>query len=166
MHAVQANDELIPKEGAIKLAEHYAGGFLGTFVEATLQQGAWHIAARSSSAKPPVYYILHKTSGDLLLKLDNIDDPKQAKLLQQYLQGKLISKEQALDSAAQVGFLGTWTDEWIAKEGWHIYAWSKSATPGQYYIVDPVNGKILFHRNGSERLSQSEIDRELGQKTP
>jgi hypothetical protein len=63
----------ITKETAIDIATQAEGGFLGTWVNATLEKDGWHVSASSKSAKPPVLYIIDSQSGDVIYVNKNTD---------------------------------------------------------------------------------------------
>jgi hypothetical protein len=80
--------KVITEPEAVKIAANAAGGFLGTWVEPQLKKNHWHIRAFSKSVTPPKYYVVDAQTGEILLKLDNTDDPAQHKALMDF-----ISKE-------------------------------------------------------------------------
>lgn len=73
---------MITKQAAIKIADDDAGGFLGTWVNRELKANEWHINSMSKSAQPPMHYVIDANTGEIKLKLDNSDDPKQNELLE------------------------------------------------------------------------------------
>ena len=79
------NEIIIKKEEAIASATRAAGGFFGTWIKARLVNRNWHITSTSKSLVAPKYYVIDGLSGDVLLKLDNTDDPKQKQKLQKFL---------------------------------------------------------------------------------
>lgn len=76
--------DVISEKKAVIIATNDAGGFLGTWVTATLRENEWHIESTSKSMKAPMYYIINATMGAILLKLDNRHDPEQIKRLLEY----------------------------------------------------------------------------------
>jgi hypothetical protein len=75
--ANQANGEklLMTKEQAIAISEKDAGGFLGTWVSAIKYKNQWLVHAFSKSANPPVLYVIEESSGRILYKSLNSDEP-------------------------------------------------------------------------------------------
>ncbi len=63
----------ITKEAAIQIATKSNGGFLGTWVEAVLDNGKWHVSARSKSVNPPVLFVIDADSGNIVYKNLNTD---------------------------------------------------------------------------------------------
>ncbi len=49
--------DVISEKKAVNIATNDAGGFLGTWVTATLRENEWHIESTSKSTKAPMYYI-------------------------------------------------------------------------------------------------------------
>jgi len=78
-------EKTISREEAILIAKNDANGFLGTWVDCSLKNGNWHIKASSKSANPPKYYVIDAKSGEILLRLDNTDNPTQKEKLNTYL---------------------------------------------------------------------------------
>jgi hypothetical protein len=76
---------LLAKQDAIKIATNDAGGFLGTWIDADLKYGDWHISAHSKSVNPPTYYVINGRTGVIKMKLGNIDDPNQRKQLIEFM---------------------------------------------------------------------------------
>ncbi|MBK7884282.1 MAG: PepSY domain-containing protein [Chitinophagaceae bacterium] len=78
-------DIKVSSSQAVDSAIKDTGGFLGSWVDAELNNHYWHISASSKSAKPPMYYIIDANTGAIVLKLDNSDDPKQKLLLENFI---------------------------------------------------------------------------------
>lgn len=58
----------ISKDAAIEIATRDSGGFLGTWVDATLEGNNWFIKATSKSAKPPAFYLISGETGEIIEK--------------------------------------------------------------------------------------------------
>jgi hypothetical protein len=74
-----------------------------------------------------------------------------------------ISQEQAIAIATQDagGFLGTWVRAFRCKNQWLIKAFSKSARPPAFYVVDGISRKILYknlNSDGEVRISGKAMD--------
>lgn len=57
-----------------------------------------------------------------------------------------ISKEEALKIATdnEGNFLGTWITTNLKNGNWHISAFSKSAKPPIYYVINGDTGEIIY----------------------
>lgn len=64
----------VSKEVAIDIATKDAGGFLGTWVDATLDGNDWIVEANSKSAKPGAVYIINGETGEIIKKSLNTDE--------------------------------------------------------------------------------------------
>ena len=62
-----------------------------------------------------------------------------------------MSKEQAFDLVSDKGnkFLGTWISVSRKNDQWHISAFSKSANPACYYVVDAQKGVVVYASENS-----------------
>ena len=92
----------INRSEAIQIAKNDANGFLGTWVDCSLKNRNWHISAHSKSANPPKYYVISAENGEILLRLDNTDNPNQKEKLDTYLknlqENTMEGYEKAVDS--------------------------------------------------------------------
>ena len=79
-------DSIISEQKAIKIAtDDEANGCLGTWVTAERKDEYWHIKASSKSVNPPKYYIIDARNGNIVLRLNNSDDPENKKKLKKFL---------------------------------------------------------------------------------
>jgi len=76
----------ISRNEAIQIAKNDVNrGILGTWIDYSLKNGNWHISSYSKSANPPKYYVINSENGEILLRLDNTDNPNQKEKLKVYL---------------------------------------------------------------------------------
>jgi hypothetical protein len=91
--SVMATSKQISREQAVAMATRDAGGFLGTWVDASLSENRWMIRAFSKSVNPPVLYVIDSIGGKILYK--SLDSHAPIRIAGKAVNGHVEGQENA-----------------------------------------------------------------------